>query len=117
MLRFESERAYSVGRSWELDIVLRSAGRAFFNKESHVALDRNGKTVVAGNKGTWSGLEGELKVVSVMELGSNSRLEVCREGEPNKRHQILAASFTKSEDKRAENKGDEDTEVEVPPAA
>lgn len=77
-----------------------------------MAVDRNGNTVVAGDRGTWTGLEGELKVVSVMELGTNSRLEVCRDDEPNKRHQILAASFIKAEDKSAD-----DTEVEVPPAA
>lgn len=77
-----------------------------------MAVDRNGNTLAVGDKGTWQGHEGEFKVASIMELGANSRIEVHREGEANKRDQIPAASFTKAEDKSAD-----DTEVEVPPPA
>ncbi len=63
-----------------------------------MALDRNGRVVVAGDKGTWPGLEAdELKVVSVLEFGKDSRLEVCKPGEESKRVQIQSKEFTKIE--------------------
>lgn len=82
-----------------------------------MALDRNGKSVAAGDVGTWEKRPDQaFKVASVMEAGSNSRIEIHLEGKAGERLQILAKEFQVLDPDPTEVDPDP-TEVEPAPAA